>query len=240
MDIKLPLVSFLAFLLLFSSCDEGFSEVEVEDSQAHLMNLSDSCSYQLDGKLVIHDKKVGFIGRGNAQVNLDSTTDKGHPDSVLFWTGFKVESETNESLTLRFVKKYGKNQLTKSEIFIARPEEELKLYTQGRHSFAVDFERFNTQNGVTIDIVNKSDKFRYLKSYLPESRRWLTTIGYDCQNNSNFEITNLHKLPNGKYLLEAKFDANVFYYEEKIAPDNNVIVEGKQKRIEKGYIRLHL
>jgi len=240
MKTKLLLLPYLSFFLLFISCEEEITEVQIKDPQAELENLKDSISFQLDGGTYIFDSPWRN-GSGNAQVNLNSITDKGHPDSVLYWREFTLGNAEYKNVTIRFVKKYGKNQLLNNGL-LSRPANALELYTKGVRPYAVDFQRFNTTDGITIDVnsIIHNSEIINLQTYLPESRRWLTSIGYDCQNNSSFEVTNLHKLPNGGYMLEAKFAANLFYFEHKITTDNKVMMEAKQMSIGNGYIRLRV
>ncbi|RNI32357.1 hypothetical protein EFA69_03270 [Rufibacter immobilis] len=237
------LLPFLSFLFLLNSCKEELEvldEIEIKDPQAKIESLQDSISFELDGSIYTFDRPLGH-GSGNAQVNLDSVTDKGHPDSVLYWREFKMMNSNFEGIGIRFVKKYSKNQLS-SINFMSRPTNVLELYTKGMQPYAVDFGRFNTTDGITIDasLIDSNSNRLNLQTYLPEMRRWLTSIGYDCQENSSFEITNLHKLSTGGYLLEAKFSANLFYFEGKITADKKVMEEAKPKRIKNGYIRLRV
>ncbi|RNI28705.1 hypothetical protein [Rufibacter latericius] len=209
------------------------TEPPVQGSRVSLEKLSDSCSYTLYDKLHTHVRVLG-PERRFAQVNLDSVTDKGHPDSIFYSNSFEFRSSDNSLITIRFSKKYPKKELTKVAWFNA-PENEKELYAVGEHRYAVDYNRFNTQNGIAIDIQNSTDGF--LQSYLPGNRRYPTTLGLDYQNNSKFEITRFSKLRNGNYLLEARFSANLLS-NVPTRYDWNAIAS--QRRVENGYLRMQL
>jgi hypothetical protein len=239
MKFPFPLLTFFASLLFFTSCQEEVDELEVKARQPNLASLNDSCSYQLDGKKYILTG-VGGDGIGNAQVRLDSITDKGHPDSVLYWTKFELWGPRYERIEVSFVRKYGKNQMTKPNVLFYIPTNKSGLYAKGKHPYAVDFGRFNTQNGIAINVSNPG--YPYMTSYLTDSRRWLTTIGYDCQSNSSFEVTRLQRLRNGNFLLEARFNANIYSYNASVPtpPGEKPTEVATLHRIENGFIRLQV
>ncbi|AKQ47318.1 hypothetical protein TH63_19390 [Rufibacter radiotolerans] len=239
MKFPFPLLSFFAFLFLFTSCQEDLDDLEVKARPANLESLSDSCSYRLNGKLYTLNKRIGE-GFQNAEVKLDSITHKGHPDSVLYSTLFSLGSPRREYLDIRFIKKYGKNQMTKPDMFLMHPGNKSDLYAKGQHPYAVDYTRFNTQNGIAIEVWNPG--YPYLTSHLPWSKNWLTTIGYDCQSNSSFEITRLQRLRNGNFLMEAKFSVNLYSYDASgnTPPGEKPIEVATLHRIENGFIRLQV
>jgi hypothetical protein len=239
MRLPFPLLSLFAFLFIFTSCQEDLDELEVEARPANLASLSDSCSYLLDGKQYILTQG-GEEGYGYAEVRLDSLTYKGHPDSVLYWSRFKLWGPRYERIQINFVRKYGKNQMTKPDLLSYVPTNKSGLYTKGQHPYAVDFEKFNTQNGIAINVSHPG--YPYMTSYLPWSHNWLTTIGYDCQDNSSFEITRLQRLRNGNFLMEAKFSVNMYSYDASgdTPPGEKTVEVATLHRIENGFIRLQV
>ena len=146
------------------------------------------------------------------------------PKSVLFNTS------DHAYFRLVFTKKYGKNQLAPKIGTMLAPATDMDLYGMGLHKFAVEFDRFNNDEGVvlTMDKLTGSSIERFsTNSNTPVS--WPTTIGPQSHDNSEFEIVKVQPLPYGYdgYIIEARFSANVFDKQEQA------------KRVE-GYVRFRI
>ena len=94
----------------------------------------------------------------------------------------------------------------------------------GERKFAMDFTRNNSQNGVVFELFG--DNYG-LQTYGYASLAYHALLKPELQSQSKFEVTNLQKLKSGKYLLEAKFNASVYW-----GDGTNI------KKIENGYLRL--
>jgi len=234
---KLSLLSTIAAVLLFSSCQKNNIEPEPkpkEDIFTWLAKVKDSCSYTIDGKVYTCDH-IGGTGWANRGTNLDTSNGqwKWHPDSLLYSTEFRFYSSSisdHAYFELQFAKKYGKNQLAPKIGTMLAPPTNMDLYGMGLHKFAVEFERFNNDEGVvlTMDKLTGSsiERLSTISNYpVPMP----TTIGPQSHNDSEFEIVKVQPLPYGYdgYIIEAWFSANVFDKQEQA------------KRVE-GYVRLRV
>lgn len=228
----LSILSTTFIVLSLVSCTKN---TDLKELQGNLIDETDSCSYTIDGKQFACDRMVSFE-RGNAGANLDSATRQWNSDTSQYRNSFtliKSEDENmndNGYLKISFIKKYGKNQLTKTwPIGILGPATEMELYAKGEYSYAMDYNRSNSGNGVAIDVLNRNDSsVEHLLTYIYASAFSSTTIGPDSQKNSRFEILQMRSLADGTHLLEAKFTANVFNWDEKA------------KKLENGYLRIHV
>ena len=202
-----------------------------EEPQANVINLNDSCSYTIDGKQFTCDNLVSF-GRGNSGANLDIATGEYDPDTSLYFTSYALMNKEGGGgyLDISFIKKYGKNQLTKTWFGgILGPATDLELYKKGEHNYAVEYERSNSQNGIAFAVINTTNtSSERLITYINASAFWSTTIPSDCQNDSKFEIVKLFPLADGSHIMEAIFTATVFDAKEKA------------KKLENGYLRLNV
>jgi hypothetical protein len=197
--------------------------------------LADSCSYVIDGKTYTCNMS-GSVGHGIMGVGLDTVSKTWNPDSLIYFTVFSLaHTESNNAsssgyLEVYFTKKYGRNQLSKYSNDLPRPASLLDLYSIGGHSYSVEFQRFNTTDGIAMDVDCRGCNTRTtrLSTYITTSAFWPTTLGPDIQKDSKFEITKLEKQPDGFYLLEALFTANIFDADEN------------GKRVENGYLRTYV
>ena len=235
----LYLLSTIAAVLLFSSCQKNNVELEPkpkEDIYTWLASVKDSCSYAIDGKIYTCEG-IGGKGWGNYGMNLDTSNGqwKWHPDSLLYSTevrfySFKDNISDNAYFQLRFTKKYGKNQLAPKIGTMLAPATDIDLYGMGPHKFAVEFERFNNDEGVVLTMDKwTGSSFERLSTNSNASVSWPTTINPQSHNDSEFEIVKVQPLPYGYdgYIIEARFSANVFDKQEQ------------GKRVE-GYVRFRI
>jgi hypothetical protein len=231
-------------LTVFLSCKKTETiQLPLPPVPVDVTKLTDSCSYTLDGIPYICDK-IYSTGGGNRGANLD-TTDGGwkwDSDTLLYSRSYSMRStgvygSIDGDLTITFAKKFAKSQLTRNVGGIKRPVSDTMLYyPKGEQKYAVDFDGFNRNNGVALDIptdIGSVGGFRSILRTYSQEVYIPTTINADSQKGSKFEITNVYFLPaNGSWLeghiLEAKFNAIVFDRWEK------------PHRLENGYVRIHI
>ena len=207
-----------------------------------LTKLTDSCSYTLDGIPYIVNQTYS-TGGGNRGANLDTTNGvwKWDSDTLLYSRSYSMRStgvygSVGGDLTVTFAKKFAKSQLTSNVSGIKAPVSDTLLYPKGEQKYAVDFDGFNRQNGVVLEIPTDIGSVGGVKAVLKtySSEVYIpTTINADSQKGSKFEITNVYFFPaNGSWLdshiLEAKFSAILFDRWEN------------PHRLENGYIRIHI
>ena len=225
-----------SFILCLISCNKTNIDLKtsVQNPQISINPISDSCSYTINGMQFICDKPYGE-GRVNAYANFDVTTNNWDSDTLQYRTMFGFYKASNPSaendghVIIHFVKKYPKNQLIKPILGILAPVTDTPLYVKGTRNYAVDFDRFNSQNGIALEVVNRTGtSTETLLTFIYASRFAATTLNNDCQSNSQFEILNMYKDSDGRNIIEAKFTSNLFDKFENL------------KRLENGYMRIHV
>lgn len=239
---------FLAISVLaigFVSCkktDVMQLPIPVPVAPVDVTKLTDSCYYILDGTPFICDK-IYSRGSWNNGANLDTTGGwKWDPDTTFYGRSFSIRStgiygSVGGDLTVTFLKKFAKSQLTRNVNFMKAPVSDTMLYyPKGEQKYAVDFQGFSRYNGVVLELPTNIGSVggfpSLLKTYNDNVYR-PTVINADSQIGSKFEITNIYFFPaNGSYIdhhiVEAKFNAIVFDRWEN------------PHRLEKGYIRIHV
>jgi len=223
-------------LLFFASCKKESQIIEpptVEKTDP-LELLRDSISYIIDGKQMVQKKsknRSNSLRNAVANVKLDSLVKQkeytsGDKDSVMFGVGFLFEDEDRNGIEVSLIKKYNKNQAQQqtNQTILFVPKNKLDLFSMGERKFAMDFTRNNSQNGVVFELFG--DNYG-LQTYGYASLAYHALLKPELQSQSKFEVTNLQKLKSGKYLLEAKFNASVYW-----GDGTNI------KKIENGYLRL--
>jgi hypothetical protein len=232
---KYPIL-LISFVFCLISCNKKNVDLtnNVPDPQTSISSISDSCCYTIDGMQFICDKP-NSDGRGNAHASFDITINNWDTDTLQYRTMFGFYKASNPSaqndggLIIHFVKKYPKNLLIKPILGIMAPVTDTPLYVKGIRNYAVDFDRFNSQNGIALEVINRTGtSSEILLTYIYVSPFSATKLNNDCQNNSQFEILNVYKGPDGRRIIEAKFTANLFDKYEKL------------KRLENGYMRFHI
>ena len=229
-----------AFLLAsIVSCKKDNTETTPKPlPTVDIAKLTDSVSYTLDGVTYTCNVLSGE-GGGNRGANLDTANGgfKWDVDTVQYEKNYTYSVSSNfmngngGRIKIRFIKKFAKAQLTRTVApGIFGPVSDTLLYKpKGKHSYAVDFERFNSQNGIALDIETRNGK---MFTYSKEIALWPTTITNDSQKDSKFEITNIYFIPDYQnywdcHLLEATFSCFVY--------DRN-----EQPHLVNGYIRIHV
>lgn len=228
-------------LILLSACKKENPTIErlepaIINKVDPLELLSDSISYIIDGRQLIQKRSEGrssSIINDVANARLDSLVKyqeykSGDKDSVMFGRGFYFTDENRNGIEVQFLKKYNRNQAqpktNQTAFFI--PSDKLDLFSIGERKFALDFTRDNSQNGITLEL---NGAYYGLQTYGHSSLVHHQRLNQELQKNSKFEIIKLQKLESGKYLLEARFNASVYW-----GDGTNI------KKIENGYLRLKL
>lgn len=222
----------IAVLISFTACKKNNSVIEQEpEKQESFGSVRDSAFYVIDGKAssvnLTNGYSTSFL-QPNAKV--DSIVNynmfiSGDKDSVMYVRTFYIhDSDYDNQIKVSFAKKY-RNYADNGTLLTFVPQNELDVFGVGKHPYAVDLEKENTQNGIVIEILSNR---KHLKTNGPDLFGVPTLINKDAQKGSTFEVTKLTKLEADVYLLEAKFSATLFDDEEK------------PKKMENGYLRLRI
>ncbi|MDR6940376.1 hypothetical protein [Mucilaginibacter pocheonensis] len=233
---KLCLIYTLLLLSVFTSCqkDHVTKSDTSENKPPVIAAVHDSVSYTVDGKTyMVNSKSFSNPISGNQQVdqkvvNIKNGSDYeivGNPDSVLYYRVTNIFS-TDGGLSISFIKKYNKKDIKIAFLYYPKFEEMLKLYAVGKHPYAEDFGRENLQDGIALSL-RVDDKSFF--SYPTHDLRHISKLKPGFQQGSTFEIISFNKATSGGYNLEAKFTAVIA---EDFTED--------QKKVENGYLRLHL
>ena len=244
LDMKIKLFFVCAVLFVsFISCKRDYKETIIQPQQKDITKITDSISYTLNG-VTYACNTISGEGGGNAGTHLDTSNGgwKWNTDTLLYWRTYDYGASGSFTggnagwLNIKFVKKFAKAQLTGPFIGILTPvSDTLLYYPKGEYPYAVDFERFNSQNGIVLELlgtVSGSNATERMSTNSEKSARWPTTITNESQKDSKFEIINVAYVPAYKgwwncHLIEAKFSANVF--------DRNETPHHVD-----GYIRIHV
>jgi hypothetical protein len=237
------IITAIFLISFFFSCNKRKIEV-IKQSQVDVSKLTDSCSYTLDS-ITYTCNVLTAEGGGNAGANLDTLNGgwKWDADTLQYRKSYSYgvsQSFTGGNggrLTIHFAKKFAKTQLTRTVApgIFGPVSDTLLYYPKGEYPYAVDFDRFNSQNGIVLELVSKVNGVngtQILSTNSEQSARLPTAVTNDSQKDSKFEITSVSFVPAYQgwwncHLLEAKFSANVFDGSEK---SHHVV----------GYIRIHV
>lgn len=231
-----------AVLTLCFSCKKSKSPVEVQ--VAPIPPITDSVSFSIGGKLfTVIESATHISGSGNAQANLklDSI---GRVNNVYYYSGSKDSLMFNHDITIvnhakttgddivtmtfSIMKKYGKNQLSQNAGIVVPPTL-LPLYNPGNYSYAFDFNRENSREGVAISISRTTNNIGTISSsYSSLLLKYPTKVTKATQADTGFQIISLSKSDAGQYYIIARFNALLF--------DGNE----NQTRLDNGYLRLLL
>jgi hypothetical protein len=224
--------------------DNAETTTQAPEQSDDVTKLADSVSYLLDGITYTCNALTGE-GGGIAGANLDTANggQRWDADTLQYRKDYTYSVSSGFTggnggrLQIRFVKKFGKTQLTRTVApGIPGPvSDTLLYYPKGEYPYAVDFDRFNSQNGVVLELVGPGvggHETQWMSTYSGQMVHSPTTITNDSQKDSRFEITNIAFIPAYQgwwncHLLEAKFSANVFDRSEKPHHVN-------------GFIRIHV
>ena len=217
-------------LVGFLSCKKDNNEIIVPTQQVDVTKLSDSCSYTLDG-ITYTCYLISREGGGTAGANLDTLNGgwKWDSDTLQYHRTYdygvsqSFAGANGGNLTIKFVKKFAKAQLTRTVApgILGPVSDTLLYYTKGEYPYAVDFQRFNCQNGIVLEFLGPvSGGVQRMSTYSKQAVSISTTITNESQKESKFEIINISFVPAYQgwwncHLIEAKFSANVFDKDEK-------------------------
>lgn len=229
----------LAMALVFLAACKKSNPIIIEppvDKPDPLELLKDSISYFIDGEQIVQKRSEGkssSIINDLANAKLDSLVKQkeyksGDKDSVMFGRGFYFTDENRNGIEITFLKKYNKNQAqpktNQTSLFV--PLDKLDLFSVGERKYALDFTRNNSQNGIALEL---SGAYYRFQTYGHSSLVHHKLLSQELQSQSKFEIIKLQKLKSGKYIVEAKFSASVYW-----GDGTNI------KKIENGYLRLKI
>jgi hypothetical protein len=221
----------ISLIYFFLSCNKHKIKV-IKQPQIDVSKLTDSCSYTLDGITYTCNVLTGE-GGGNAGANLDTLNGrwKWDADTMQYRKSYSYGVSQNftggngGTLTIHFVKKFVKTQMTRTVApgILGPVSDTLLYYPKGQYPYAVDFDRFNSQNGIVLELIGKvngASGAQIMSTNCEQPVRIPTTITNDSQKDSKFEITSISFVPAYQgwwncHLLEAKFSANFFDGSEK-------------------------
>lgn len=140
----------------------------------------------------------------------------GEKDSTLYSVSYSLESkQPGDDFKIWFTKKYKDSQLQRGFQLYA-PKNHLEIFKTGKQSFAVDLDKENTVEGVFIDF-NGTGISEHLISGIPGvSIVQRGILNKDIQKDSNFEITKVEKIKDNVYVIEAKFELNLYDAKEQL------------------------
>lgn len=237
---KIYLVTLSIVLLLFISCTKKEREEVTPVTPTFEPSSVDSASFEIDGKQYVFTQK-NRVGIGNRAVNIKASSKVipggklayetggywwyGAPDSTMFAIHYGFPSfPIGSNLDISFHKIFNDAQLTKGS-WLSGPDTYTDIFKLGKASFAVDFDKENTMDGILMDFYSK-DLRKTLSTKIPGFSIIIRSdLKNDIQDNSKFEVTKLEKLENGRYLYEAVFEVNLFDDEANLY------------RVKNGYIR---
>ena len=228
-------ISFLLFFFILASCKKSVVELERN------MPYADSVSFSINGKNYVCAER-NTSGMANRQINIKPSdtvitgrrwqymTGKfywyGEKDSTLYSISEDFLADSTYGYThidISFNKKYGNNQMKRN--FFLHPIDSSLIFKKGKQPFAVDLNLENTMEGVAIEVHTK-EAVGLLSTYIPGFSILINTkLPRTIQDESSFEITKLQLLENGIYLVEARFEVNLF--DEK----------GKAYKLKNGFLR---
>lgn len=228
---KLLLIT-LCSLIIFASCKKETVVLQTSPTIIDTVTdySNDSATYSIDG-VVYSARHVTGFGGGTRDAFRNLTTGAWNQDSLMYFTNFDFSnSDLSAFITIGFAKNYNKQDLTKVRFAtIKGPTTETNFYFLGDQKFATDYLRSNREQGIYISCnANLNGQRKKLYSYILQDWNFPTTIPSNFQDNSYFTITKFVTLPNRDRLMEAKFALNVYTQDEQL------------KRIENGFLRLHL
>lgn len=227
---KLYSLIFIILICLFS-CKKSNNEITPDIVQEKAISYPDSISFVMNEKEYIFNEKY-IAGMGNQPINIKPSAKVikggklayetggyywyGEQDSTLYSRFYNFSSKPNRNyFKISFTKKFKDSQLHTGAVLL-HPENDLDIFKVGKASFAVDLEKENTMDGISIDFYEQ-DINKVLSTKIPGSSILVrSALKNDIQNNSSFEITKVEKLKNTLYLIRAKFEANLFYNDAKL------------------------
>lgn len=234
---KVQRLLFLVLLLFIISCKKDTSLNSIDKE---LTLYKDSVYFTLDGKsYYLKDRFSTSVS--NMQVNIKQYTSEklgrkaasitgnyfwyGEPDSTLFSIASEVKSES-AVVEMFFSKKINNNLLTENFFNVKAPKNIESLYKIGVHTFAIDYDKENTKEGVGLTVYFKHLNANLSSFYPGFSMLIRPNLGADIQDDASFEIIESERIDNKYSFIKGKFHVSLY--------DN----EGKKYRISNGYFQL--
>lgn len=233
----------IAFCLIsFVSCQKENNDTDLGEHESDKgIYTKDSIFFTLDGKEYSSTELYG-AGVGNKQINIQPFSNEiagrdyaystggywwyGERDSLLFEQLFRFRDDEFLNISLGFSKKYHKSDLVEKSNYMA-PKDYEPLFEVGETSFATDYNMENTREGVSIEVSSPQGE---LTSYIPGFSILIRSdLTNDLQDNSTFEIIKVENIKQDKYLVEARFEANVYASDERVYRIKNGFVRFKTR-----------
>ncbi|MBB6499646.1 hypothetical protein [Pedobacter cryoconitis] len=228
-------------LISIVACKKTNNETTPNPVDKKIAYYNDSVSFTINEKQYVLNNRYSS-GIGNQPLNIKSSPTVieggklayqtggyywyGAKDSTLYSVsrGFQ-SSKGGDDFEILFTKKFNDSQLQGGPVMLT-PKDYYNLFKLGKQSFAVDLEKENTMDGISIKF-RGNDMKDGLTSNIPGFSILIRSgLKKDIQDNSNFEITRVEKLGDNRYLVEAKFEINLF---------NN---DAKLYRLKEGFLRI--
>ena len=239
---KITHYSLIALIIICaSSCKKNTSET-LHETKTEVI-LKDSVSFIVNNTQYVFNEKNTF-GVSNRAVNIkpSKTLIKdgklGIETGGVYWYGTKDSTmysvfqrlgsnKLGEEFGISFNKRFSDNQLHKSAALLV-PKDNAEIFRLGKIPFAVDLDKENTMDGISIDF-RAPGLTKNLSTVIPGFSILVRSgLKKDIQDNSSFEITKIEKIQDSTYLLEAKFELNLFNTDEQLY------------RVKNGFLRLRV
>ncbi|RYY34029.1 MAG: hypothetical protein EOP46_14745 [Sphingobacteriaceae bacterium] len=150
----------------------------------------------------------------------------GEPDSTLYSLFFEMLSDDyNNRLSVSFNKKFKDSDLQKGTS-LRKLTNNIIMFEPGKLPYAVDIEKENTLEGICIDFSGRRLNLNASTRVPGFSILVRSDLDNNIQSNSTFEITSLKHVRDEIYIIEAKFEANLFDEQENAY------------RLKNGYMRI--
>ncbi|OWK72262.1 hypothetical protein [Pedobacter sp. AJM] len=219
----------MALMCLFA-CKKGDPVIE---SKNPLELLKDSASYSINGKTYISmgiEKNWTYTTQSNLKITSGENFNYllvGDKDSLLFVREYSIKAPYT-NIALSFIKIYNKNETEFANEnnggYLNYPKNKTDIFSPGSYKYSTEFNRSNSTSGIAFTLINQQGIY---KSYSQSDLGKQPSVTQIDQKDSKFEIISLKKQESG-YLLEAKFNLNVFDENKKLL------------KIENGYMRVSI
>jgi len=219
------ILGLLAVLIALSACKK-----ENTVNEPSITLLKDSASYIVNGKKYVSNKierGPTFTTQSNTKITSGVNFNyliQGDKDSILFVRDFTIKADKS-FMILSFIKVYNnaetENTNENNGGYLNYPKNKTDIFSKAMYKYSTDFWRNNSISGIAIRLINNNGDF---KSYGQSDLAKPASVTQTDQIDSKFEIISIQKRKSD-YLLEAKFNLNVF--------DDNKQVQ----KIENGYLR---
>ena len=224
-----------------ASCKKNSIEILPEPVPVKVKAYQDSLSFVINEKqYIFNDKYTAGIGNQAINIKPSSTLNKegklayqtggyywyGEKDSTLYSVFYGLKTaQLADRFEILFTKKFKDTQLQSNHPVLV-PKDHAGIFKLGKLPFAVDLGKENTMDGISIDLSLSAINEPLGTSIPGFSILVRSGLTKDIQNNSSFEITKVEELKDGLYIIEAKFEVNLFDSNEKLY------------RLKNGFLRL--